>query len=327
MSTVLNFHTLNLTALATDFSDPDTARNLLERVRWPQGPVCHHCGEVNNAKRLMPRPDSKSPVRKGVWKCNGCHEQFTVTTGTVMEDSHLPLNKWLLAFHLMMSSKKGMSAHQLHRMLGTTYRTAWFVAHRVRHAIGEHPTEPLTKLHGTVEMDETYIGGKPRKPAYPGGPKMVSPKIPVFSLVERGGRVRSFHVPRVTEGNLLPVIKRHVARNTAVMTDDFASYVNVRFLYPMHSTINHSRGIYSRPGTWGRVHTNTIEGYFSILKRGIIGVFHHVSEQHLFRYLAEFDFRYSARKMKDGERTLAALQTIEGKRLTLREPRNGADVF
>ena len=182
--------------------------------------------------------------------------------------------------------------------------------------------QPFDKLKGTVECDETYVGGKPRKPGTPGRPSVMSPKQPVFSLVERNGRVRSYHVGRVTEANLVPIMRQNIFSNSRVVTDDFGSYRNVHFLFPKHSTINHSAGVYSRQEPWGRVHTNTIEGYFGILKRGIIGTFHHVGEQHLFRYLAEFDFRYNSRKMKDGERTLLALQGSAGKRLTLAQPEN-----
>lgn len=306
---------IKLTDIAAHFNDEDSARAFFEAKRWPDGPVCPHCGVVGTAYKLNPKPGSKT--RKGLYKCADCREQFTVTVGTIFEDSHLPLHKWLFAIHLMCASKKGMSAHQLHRMLGVTYKTAWFMAHRIRYAMSQPPLRD--KLKGTIECDETYVGGR-EKNKHGGRPGWTSKKQPVFSLVERDGRVRSFHMRRVTSENLLGVMKDNIAQHSVVMTDDFGAYTHVKKHYPMHSVIKHSQKVYSISGPWGRVHTNTVEGYFGLLKRGINGTFHHVGEQHLFRYLAEFDFRYNTRTIKDGERTLEAIKGAEGKRLTLKQP-------
>ncbi len=228
--------------IAPHFQDADKAREFLESKRWPEGPECPHCGIVNEAYRIQADPEgkTKTKARKGLWKCYACNEQFTVTVGTVMEDSHIPLNKWLLAFHFLCSSKKGMSAHQLHRMLGVTYKSAWFMAHRIRYAMTQEPLS--SKLDGVVEMDEAYIGGKRRGKNKPGNklepiteeqrikeifthvPKNrgVSPfkdKAAVFSLVQRGGKVRSLHMERVTQDNLRPVLKEYLAEGAHVMTD------------------------------------------------------------------------------------------------------------
>ena len=218
---------LNLFELAAHFSDEEKAREFLEAQRWPDGPVCPHCGELNNAYKLEPKPSKKNThVRKGVWKCAGCREQFTVTVGTIFADSHIPLSKWLLAFHLLCSSKKGMSAHQLHRMLKVTYRSAWFMAHRIRYAMSQEPLS--SKLSGIIEIDEAYIGGKRRHPqsnqVKPGqraqdriGP--FADKAPVVSVLQRGGRVQSIHMPKVTAENLRGVVRDMVAEGAHVMTD------------------------------------------------------------------------------------------------------------
>jgi len=314
---------MNLNNLAQNFSDEDQARRFLEKQRWPDGVICPHCGLVGEAYRLEADPESKKPVRKGVWKCRGCQKQFTVTVGTIFEDSHIPLNKWLMAIHFMCASKKGMSSHQLHRMLGITYKSAWFMTHRIREAMAQDSAS-IPPLKGTVEVDETYLGGKHlHKSARGRG----TDKTPVVALVERGGDVRSRHIPRVTADNLAEVMKANIAPKTHVVTDDFASYMNVRHTWPMHSVIKHKDGVYSRKGPWGRIHTNTVEGFFGILKRGIHGVYHHVSEQHLHRYLSEFDFRYNHRKVKDNERSLAAIRKVSGKRLMYRQTKPTPEPF
>ena len=212
---------LNLIALAQHFSNEDKAREFLEKLRWPDGPVCPHCGELDNAYRLEPKPSKKGKhVRKGVWKCAGCRVQFTVTVGTIFEDSHIPLSKWLLAYHLLCASKKGMSAHQLHRMLKVTYRSAWFMAHRIRYTMAQEPLS--SKLSGVIEVDETYVGGRRRQhqdtTVKPGqrqqdrlGP--FAGKAPVVSVLQRGGRVQSQHMPKVTAENLRPVIEQMVAED------------------------------------------------------------------------------------------------------------------
>lgn len=290
------------------FTDENEARLYLERVRWPHGPVCPHCGSEKAHYALKGKEGSKASVRQGVWKCKECRKQFSVTVGTVFEKSHIPLNKWLLASFLLCSSKKGMSAHQLHRMLDVTYKTAWFMFHRLRYAMDQKGTE---KFPGTVEADETYVGGKGQGKRGRGAEK----KTPVFSLVERNGNVRSTPVERVTGLNLKAIIRENVEKSVTIMTDDFKSYKRLRKEFASHGIIRHGIGEYVR----GDIHTNTVEGYFSILKRGIIGVYQHVDKQHLHRYLSEFDFRYNGRKSDDAERSVLALCGIEGKRLTYRD--------
>ena len=298
------------------FQDADKAREFIENLRWPDGPVCPHCG-CKTAYKLKAKAGSKKPVRPGVYKCKECQQQFTVTVNTIFEDSHIPLNKWLLAIHLLCASKKGMSAHQLHRMLGVTYKSAWFMAHRIRYMMGQSSYQK--KLGGVVEADETYIGGK-RNKLFPGRPNFCSHKQPVFSVVQRDGAVRSFHVDRVNAENLVSALKRNVEAEATVVTDGYSPYDHLNKQFDRHEVINHSTGQYSRKAPDGmRVHTNTVEGYFGLLKRGLNGVYHQVGINHLHRYLAEFDFRYNARKISDTERTLLALSQAEGKRLQLRD--------
>jgi transposase-like protein len=300
------------------FQNAIAAADFLESIRWPDGPVCPHCGEAERKPYRL-----KSTTRK-LWKCARCRKQFTVTVGTIFEASHIPLNKWLLAFYLLCSSKKGMSAHQLHRMLGVTYKSAWFMAHRIRYAMEQPPF--ARQLGGTVEADETYVGGKPRRPNRKPVPPLDpyapdkrrtgrgTDKTPVVVLVERGGQARSFRLASVTADSLGGAIRRHVAREAHLRTDSFSSYKKVGTEYATHLTVDHNFE-YVR----GDAHTNTAENYFSILKRGINGTYHHVSEAHLPRYLAEFDFRYNNRSgngVTDAERTRLALAGVVGRRLT-----------
>src|ERR1700722_11387443 len=321
---------LNLVALAQHFSDEDEAREFIEKLRWPDGPVCPHCGVIYNAYRLEPKPSKKNThVRKGVWKCGGCREQFTVTVGTIFEDSHIPLSKWLLAYHLLCASKNGMSAHQLHRMLKVTYRSAWFMAHRIRYTMRQEPLS--SKLGGIIEVDEAYIGGK-RRVTVPLAPKpgmrmqdRVGPfadKAAVVSILQRGGRVQSRHVERVTADNLREIVRETVAEDAHVMTDSMA--LKGALTPRKHDQVNHKAKEYVRYEDGVCITTNTIEGYLATLKRGINGVYHHVGKQHLHRYLSEFDFRYNSRKEKDGDRTLLALKSTStgGKRLMLRDSKS-----
>jgi len=308
---------MNLTDLARNFSNAEDARKHLEAVRWPDGTICPHCGSLGESYRLEAKPESKTPVRPGVWKCKGCRKQFTVTVGTIFADSHIPLHKWLMAIHLLCASKKGMSSHQLHRMLGVTYRSAWFMTHRIRFAMSPNGTEK--KLTGTVEVDETYVGGKRKGIGRRGRPSIDSHKSPVVSLVQRNGNVRSFHVPTVSAKNLKEVMGANIQPGAEIMTDDFSAYDWVKTRFPNHDVIKHSAGSYSRREGTKNVNTNTVEGFFSLLKRGIHGTFHHVSKQHLHRYLDEFDFRYNARHIEDGARTNMAIRGVAGKQLTYRE--------
>jgi len=293
------------------YTDDNTARHHLERLLWPDGPVCPHCGVVNEATLL----NGKS-TRPGVYKCRPCERPFSVTVGTVFEDSHVPLHKWVYASHLLTSSKKGISSHQLHRTLGVAYRTAWFMSHRIREAMKPTKPAPIGGHGKTVEADETAIGGSKANRAYA---KRAPKKQIVMSLVERGGAVRSFHIANVTAKTLRPLIVQAASRKSRFMTDEGQWYVRVGEEFASHETVNHWQDEYVR----GEAYTNTVEGYFSILKRGIYGVYHHVSEAHLHRYLAEFDFRYSNRAklgVTDGERAAKALKGAVGKRLTYRRP-------
>lgn len=315
---------ISLIQLAQHFSNEDAAREYVEKLRWPDGPVCPHCGVVNNAYRLTPKPSKKDKhVRNGVWKCGGCREQFTVTVGTIFEDSHIPLSKWLLAYNLLCSSKKGMSAHQLHRMLKVTYRSAWFMAHRIRYTMTQEPLS--SKLEGIIEIDDTWIGGKLRKgrtkeEARTNRRNRVANKVSVVSVLQRGGRVQSMHVQRVTAENLKPIVEQMVSENAHVMTDSTNTLIGA--LKPRkHDRVNHNAGEYARYENGLCITTNTVEGYFGILKRGINGVYHHVGQQHLHRYLAEFDYRYNSRKETDSMRTVHALKSTTGKRLMLRDSR------
>jgi len=304
--------TINLSKLAKYFSNEDAARDLLEQMRWNGHPTCPHCGGLEPYK-LTPKATSKKPGRKGLYKCKACRKQFTVTVGTVFEDSRIPISKWLLGIHLISSSKKGMSAHQIHRMLGISYKAAWFMMHRLRYAMRSGPLAELLK--GTIEVDETYVGARLKRGTKRGRPGPESHKTPVVALIERGkGRVRTAIVPRVTGDSLWAVISKNIDhRNATMMTDEHRGYGG---LVADHQTVNHSRGEYVR----GRAHVNTAEGFFSLLKRGINGTFHHVSRGHLQRYCDEFAFRYENRKTTDGERAALVVSGAEGKRLTYAQP-------
>jgi transposase-like protein len=300
---------------AKHFHDEDAAREFLEEVRWPDGPLCPHCGAVGTAYKTK---------KVGVYRCGEreCRKDFTVRVGTLFERSHIALHTWLFATHLLTSSKKGMSSHQMHRMLGVTYKTAWFMTHRIREAMREiHPAESgqLGGKNKVVEVDETYVGGKEAnkhasKRLHRGrGPVG---KEPVVSLVERDGKVRSFHVADVSSKTLKPILKQQIDAASYIMTDESAVYPSATGEFSGHGTVNHSIEEYVRGQFY---HTNTVENYFSILKRGIVGTYHHVSQAHLKRYVGEFDFRYNNRSglgVSDAERAVTALKGIEGKRLT-----------
>ena len=304
------------------FQDKDKAREHLEALCWPNGAICPHCGNADPAKIKALQGKSHRP---GLYQCAACREQFTVTVGTVFERSKIPLNKWLLATHLMAASKKGISAHQLHRMLGVTYKTAWFMAHRIREAMKDDGSDgPMGGEGKTVEADETYFGTK-EGPAptvtTSGRPFLKSGKAAhkraVVALVERGGSVRMFHVDKANRDSVRDILVRNVSRDTTLYTDESRLYTITGREYREHHTVKHSAGEYVR----GVVHTNTIENVFSVFKRGMKGVYQHCSEKHLHRYLAEFGFRYNNRvglKVSDWERSDRILKRIEGKRLTYR---------
>ena len=301
----------NLTA--PRFTDADAAREHLEAIHWPQGPVCPHCGSVD-AKRLPDqrgKPSKRNPegaVRKGLVQCNGCRQQFTVTVNTVFSDSKVPLNKWLLAVHLLVASKKGVSSHQLHRMLGVTYKTAWFMSHRIREAMIPGDNGPMGDDGGFVEADETFIG------RVPGNSRMAIHNMnKVVSLIERKtGRDTSVVVEFVNSGTVGQVLLANVSRNATLMTDEGRHYKNMGKLFAGHETVNHARGEYVRKGA-SEFTTNTIEGFFGIFKRGMKGVYQHCGSQHLQRYLREFDFRYTNRSgvgVNDDQRAELALRGI-----------------
>ena len=297
---------------------------------------------IGEATQLRQDDEALGHGRKGLYQCRACRRQFSVTVGTIFEDSHVPLHKWLLAIHLICSSKKGISAHQLWRNLWGvnekgkqlgSYRTAWFLLHRIRWAMTQD--SPVAKLGGIVEVDETYVGGKAhvgeylpahsRKSRQP-RPSVVANKAPVVSLLQREGDVRSFHIANVTGVRLKSIMKEMIAASAHVMTDDSSMYRLPNQYFPRHSSVNHSRKEYSRREGGLTVTTNTVEGYFSILKRGVYGTFHHVSRAHLHRYLSEFDFRYNARKLPDRDRTVLVLKGARGKRLMLRQPKSAGGV-
>ena len=290
------------------YSDANKAREHLEALHWPHGPVCPRCGTLDRITKLA----GKS-TRSGVYKCNECAKPFTVTVGTIFEDSKIGLNKWLLAFRLLNGGKKGFSAHELHRSLGITYKSAWFMAHRIREAMAGDDS-PLGGPDTVVEADETYVGGKARNRAT----RKPAPKKAVVALVERDGMARSFHVANVNAKTLRPLIVTNVDRSAHLMTDESPVYTRVGREFNGHSSVNHSASEYVTTG--GFKHSNTVENFFSIFKRGVIGTYHHMSEAHLARYCREFDFRYNTRSLSDTERTAEAVKGARGKRLMYRQP-------
>jgi transposase-like protein len=312
------------------FHDERAAYAYVEARIWPNGPVCPHCGNAD-ADRITKL--AGKTTRIGLHKCNECRKPFTVKIGTIFESSHVPLRLWLQAIHLLCSSKKGISSNQLYRVLGVTLKTAWFMSHRIREAMRDGSLPSMGGAGQTVEIDETVLGkieGAPKGPIRGGrsGFRNVA-----FTLVERGGSARSFHVDGVTMATLLPIIRANVDPRSTIMTDEMASYRNLSDDFVRHNTVNHSQGEYVRytnavafPSRQPYViHTNTIEGYFSIFKRGMKGVYQHCKEKHLHRYLAEFDFRYSNRArlgINDVARADLALIGAVGKRLTYQTARH-----
>lgn len=290
----------------------DEARAILEKIRWPGGPICPHCNSKNVTK--VQAKSEKSTTRDGVIQCNECRKQFTVTVGTIMHRSHITLRQWVQAYHSMCSHKKGVSALQLQRNLGLhSYKAAWHLAHRIRFAMREEPL--ASALKGTVEVDETYIGGKSHGGKRGrGAPK----KTVVLALVERKGRVRANPVQTISANELKGAIRENVDKGSRIMTDELPSYRGIGKEFDGgHKVVRHSKGQYVR-GKDHDIHVNGAESYFALLKRGIHGTFHHVSKKHLHRYCDEFNFRWDERKTTDGERTVAAIKGGEGKRLIYR---------
>lgn len=302
------------------FHDEAAAVAKLESIVWPDGPVCPHCGnagKIYELKGVRTKPSKKHPKgieRHGLKTCGACRKQFTVRVGTLFEDSPIPMFKWWQAVHLLASSKKGISSHQLHRTLQVTYKTAWFMAHRIREAMRDGAFSPMGGSGGTVEADETFIGFKKNEKLRRG----VAHKHAILTLVERGGGARSFHIERASIDDIVPIARANISAEAHVMTDTASYYRPFQVGFASHQSVNHKDGEYGR----GDVHTNTIEGFFSIFKRGMRGVYQHCSEKHLHRYLAEFDFRYNNRVklgIDDEARAYKAARGIVGKRLKYRD--------
>jgi len=297
----------------------------VESILWTDGPVCPHCGVVDRAYRLegvRSKPSKKNPEgveRHGLWKCRECRKQFTVRKGTIFEESHIPMHKWLQAIHLMVSSKKGISAHQLHRVLEITHKSAWFMAHRIREAMRNDSTVDFGANGGTVEVDETFIGND--RTVKPKGNKKgrgFAHKHKILTLVDRNtGRAKSMIVDDLKTKTLLPILQENIAKEATIYTDEAGQYRSLSDDFASHDFTRHGAGEYVR----GDVHTNTIEGYFSIFKRGMKGVYQHCAKKHLHRYAAEFEFRYNNRKangIDDSQRAQNVLSSATRKRLTYR---------
>lgn len=300
------------------FQNEKSAFAHLEKLLWANGVECPHCGTVDQAGRLEGVKGKTGKPRHGLWKCYAkeCRQQFTVKVGTVFESAHIPLHKMLQAVYLICSSKKGCSSHQLHRTLQIQYKSAWFLSHRIREALRDGTLAPMGGNGKIVEVDETFIGrleGQPKRKAGYGH------KNTVVTLVERGGSARSFHANSTTIADIAPIVRTNIRRESDLMTDQAVWYKSLGREFASHETVDHSKEEYVR----GRAHTNTVEGFYSIFKRGMMGIYQHCKEKHLHRYLAEFDFRYSNRiklGVDDVARTERALKGIVGKRLTYRRP-------
>ncbi len=277
----------------------EQAQKYLEQLRWPTGPQCPHC-KLHQVTRIKGK-------RARWFQCNRCRKQFSVTVGTIFERSHVPLNKWVMAFQWLCTSKKGISALQIARMLGVSYKTAWFMCHRIRHAMKRTNAPMMT---GIVEIDETYVGGKENSPVG----RSTKKKTPVVAVIQRNGDARTRVVKSVTAKNLKKVLTDNVDIESRIMSDDFMSYRHLDEVFADHQAVKHGKKEYVR----GEAHVNTCESFFSLLKRGVVGSFHHVSREHLHRYADEFSFRWNTRRGTDGERTAVALQLADGKRLMYR---------
>lgn len=313
---------LTLIEMTRRFSTEESARDYFDALRWPNGPVCPHCGNADSGRIYKVTANLGKRIRAGLYKCAECEEGFTVTINTVMEDTHLPLNKWLIAFYMMCASKTQISALQLQRQLEIgSYRSAWFLCHRIRFALKDMFPSDDDKLTGTVEADETYIGGKRRGH----GRGYVGNKTAVVSLVERSGRVRSTVVEKVTGAALDKLLKAHIDQSAHLNTDESPLYTKTGRDFASHDTVNHSIEEYSRrdQDTGRHATTNTAEGFFGNSKRSIAGTHHNVSGKHLPLYMAELDYKYNTRKVTDGARTASGIKLVEGKRLMLRRPKSG----
>jgi transposase-like protein len=312
---------LTLKTLAKEYSDERKARTLLESLLWPNGPVCPHC--KNHTEKpiytLTPSKTSKSPARAGVYKCGACRKQFTVTVNTIFERSHIPISTWLMAIFIICSSKKSVSSKQLERMLGVTYKTAWFLSHRLRYAMMEnHKSAP--KLTGTIEADETFVKTATELRTIHEG------HTPVVALIQRDGPARVQVIASVNQHNLGKALHQYVDKSAVVNTDEHAGYKNPLKKWKEHHAVNHSKYEYHRENPDGSVATtNSAESFFSLLKRGVYGAWHHVSPEHLPKYANEFAFRWSHRKVTDGKRMENFLPMVSNKRLMYRKPNASGD--
>lgn len=306
------------------FHTETAAFEWVEKIIWPDGPVCFHCGCTGRITTVAPNPEKR--VRYGLKRCGDCKKQFTVRMGTIFEESKLPLHIWLQAMHLMSSSKKGVSAHQLHRTLEITYKTAWFLAHRIREAMRSGKFLPFGSVGTAVEVDETFIGRDPSNPPAPGQHFSIANMNKVLSLVDRAtGEARSYVIKDLRVTTIAPILDANIAREARLMTDDARQYVYLGWNFADHGRVNHTSGEYVSKQDQ-TIHTNTVEGFYSIFKRGMKGVYQHCSSKHLHRYIAEFDFRYSnraGRGVDDEARAVRALIGVKGKRLTYRPTGGG----
>lgn len=324
MPKALSVQKFNLSLIAKKLSDESEAYLFLESVLWNDGVRCPHCGSVNQSTFVQPKNGDLRKTKKGnqsyrrIWNCNACRKEFSVLVGTIFEDSHIPLSKWFIAIHEMCAAKNGVSALELSRKLGISYRPAWHMAHRIRFAITRGVLAEMIK--GTIEADETYIGGKAKNMHKAKRERVIQGrgtigKTPVLSIVERGGEVRSQVLNDVNSETVSQPLRANVDSQATLNTDTSPVYNQVGKEFAKHETVDHGKEEYVR----GAAHINTAEGYFSQLKRSINGTYHHVSEKHLDRYLAEFDYRYSTRKSVDGDRTMRAIEQTRGKRLTYKD--------
>jgi transposase-like protein len=296
------------------FHDENKARLFLEAERWPDGPTCPFCGGLDDVRSL----DRDGAMGPGWYYCNACDQQkFTVRTGSIMERSHVPLAKWAMAFRLFAASKKGISSKQIQRMLGVSYKTAWFIGHRIREACAPKAgAAPLGGQGKVLESDETFVGGK-KKNVHRGKPE--PKKKPVHALVERGGKVRASHIPDVTAKTLRAALEKAADQKSALHTDDSLANLSIGKDFAEHRTVAHTLGEYVSKD--GAAHTQTVESFFALIKRGVTGSFHSVSEQHLQRYVDEFAFRWNTRSslgIEDTERASLMVKAGVGKRLTYR---------
>ncbi len=304
---------MNAAKLAPLFANEDKAIEFVESLMWPDGPVCPHCGGMDKAYKIKANPEKK--VRHGLWKCGHCRQQFTVRIGSIFEGSKIPMKTWLLIISQMCSAKKGVSASQVQRMTGLSYKAAWFACHRIRLAMTQEPL--LGKLGsggGIVEVDETYVGGKARNNRHKD--RKPPKKVAVLTLIDREGQARTFKIPNTKKAILQTIVRPNVDRSAVIMTDENPSYEGLDDFFKAHHTVNHSE-------TFVRaviIHTNFAESYHSLLKRSIIGTHHHMSAKHLPRYLREREFHWNRRKATDGERTVDAIRGAKGKRLTYYKP-------